>query len=189
MTGSLSQDQTVVHYPQFREIRIRGMQSHGIKVKEVKAGQRVAINLTGIGKEEVIRGNQLAKPESLISGYMINASLSLLKNVSNPLKNRSRVRLHLGTQELIGRIVLLEGQSLSPGETAMVQFRSESILSSKYGDRFIIRSFSPMITIGGGTLIDPSPSKSRRLQHELPERLKRLIDGCLLYTSPSPRDS
>ena len=177
LTGSLSQDQTVVQYPQVREIRIRGMQSHGIKVKEVKAGQRVALNLTGIGKEEVIRGNQLAKTESLISGYMINASLSLLKNVSNPLKNRSRVRLHLGTQELIGRIVLLEGQSLSPGETAMVQFRSESILSSKYGDRFIIRSFSPMITIGGGTLIDPSPSKSRRLQHELPERLKRLIDG------------
>ena len=59
----------------------------------------------------------------------------------------------------------------------MVQFRSESILSSKYGDRFIIRSFSPMITIGGGTLIDPSPSKSRRLQHELPERLRRLMDG------------
>ena len=81
LTGSLSQDQTVVQYPQVREIRIRGMQSHGIKVKEVKAGQRVALNLTGIGKEEVMRGNQLAKSESLISGYMINASLSLLKNV------------------------------------------------------------------------------------------------------------
>ena len=66
---------------------------------------------------------------------------------------------------------------MSPGETAMVQFRSENILSSKYGDRFIIRSFSPMLTIGGGTLIDPSPSKSRRLQHELPERLRRLMDG------------
>ena len=177
LTGSLSQDQEVVQYPQAREIRIRGMQSHGIKVKEVRAGQRAALNLTGIAKEEVQRGNQLAIPESLLSGYMINASLSLLKDASTPLKNRTRVRLHLGTQELIGRIVLLEGESLSPGETAMVQFRSESILSGKYGDRFIIRSFSPMYTIGGGTLIDPSPSKSRRMQQELPERLKRLMDG------------
>ena len=177
LTGSLSQDQEVVQYPQAREIRIRGMQSHGIKVKEVQAGQRAALNLTGIAKEEVQRGNQLAMPESLLSGYMINASLSLLKDASTPLKNRTRVRLHLGTQELIGRIVLLEGESLSPGETAMVQFRSESILSGKYGDRFIIRSFSPMYTIGGGTLIDPSPSKSRRLQQELPERLRRLMDG------------
>ena len=177
LTGSLSQEQEVVQYPQAREIRIRGMQSHGIKVKEVQAGQRAALNLTGIAKEEVQRGNQLAMPESLLSGYMINASLSLLKDASTPLKNRTRVRLHLGTQELIGRIVLLEGESLSPGETAMVQFRSESILSGKYGDRFIIRSFSPMYTIGGGTLINPSPSKSRRLQQELPERLRRLMDG------------
>ena len=177
LTGSLSQDQEVVQYSQSREIRIRGMQSHGIKVKEVQAGQRAALNLAGIAKEEIQRGNQLAKPESLLTGYMINASLSLLKDAPTPLKNRTRVRLHLGTQELIGRIVLLEGESLSPGETAMVQFRSESILSGKYGDRFIIRSFSPMYTIGGGTLIDPSPSKSRRLQQELPERLRRLMDG------------
>ena len=177
LTGSLSQDQEVVQYPQAREIRIRGMQCHGIKVNEVQAGQRAALNLTGIAKEEVQRGNQLAMPESLLSGYMINASLSLLKDASTPLKNRTRVRLHLGTQELIGRIVLLEGESLSPGETAMVQFRSESILSGKFGDRFIIRSFSPMYTIGGGTLINPSPSKSRRLQQELPERLRRLMDG------------
>ena len=177
LTGSLSQDQEVVQYPQSREIRIRGMQSHGIKVKEVQAGQRAALNLAGIAKEEIQRGNQLAKPESLLTGYMINASLSLLKDAPTPLKNRTRIRLHLGTQELIGRIVLLEGESLSPDETAMVQFRSESILSGKYGDRFIIRSFSPMYTIGGGTLIDPSPSKSRRLQQELPERLRRLMDG------------
>jgi len=177
LTGSLSLDQEVVQYPQARKIRIRGIQSHGIKVKDVQAGQRAALNLTGIAKEEVQRGNQLAMPESLISGYMINASLSLLSDASTHLKNRTRVRLHLGTQELIGRIVLLEGESLSPGETAMVQFRSESILSGKFGDRFIIRSFSPMYTIGGGTLINPSPSKSRRLQQELPERLRRLIDG------------
>ena len=177
LTGSLTRDQNVVQYPKAREIRIRGMQSHGIKVKEVKAGQRVALNLTGVAKEEILRGDQLAKPKSLLSSYLINASFSLLKDTLSPLKNRTRVRLHLGTQELIGRIILLEGESLSPGKTAMVQFRSESILSGKYGDRFIIRSFSPMVTIGGGTLIDPSPSKSRRLYQEFPERLRRLMDG------------
>ncbi len=177
LTGFLSHNRRLVQYPQVREIRIRGMQSHGTEVKEVKAGQRVALNLTGITKEEVFRGNQLADPESLLSGYMINASLSLLKDASTPLKNRTRVRLHLGTQELIGRIILLEGKSLLPGETVMVQFRAERILSGKYGDRFIIRSFSPMNTIGGGIIIDPSPSKSRRMQQDLSVRLGRLMDG------------
>ena len=176
LSGAVRQDEEVLQYPQSREIRIRVMQSHGNVVKEVYTGQRAAFNLAAITKEEIQRGNQLAKPKSLLTGYMINASLSLLKDALSPLKNSSRVRLHLGSQELIGRIILLEGETLSPGETTIVQFRSESLLSGKYGDRFIIRNYSPMSTIGGGTLIDPSPSKSRRLLHELPERLRRILN-------------
>ena len=177
LSGSVIQDEEVQQFPQRRSVRIRGLQAHGQAVKEVNAGQRAALNLAGIAKEEIQRGDQLAKAESLLTSYMLNASLSLLEDVSAPLKNRTRIRLHIGSKEVFGRIVLLEGEALSPGKTALVQFRLESLVSSRHGDRFIVRSYSPMYTIGGGMVIDPSPSKSRRILHELPERLKRLHDG------------
>ena len=177
LSGSVIQDEEVQQFPQRRSVRIRGLQAHGQAVKEVNAGQRAALNLAGIAKEEIQRGDQLAKAESLLTSYMLNASLSLLEDVSAPLKNRTRIRLHIGSKEVFGRIVLLEGEALSPGKTALVQFRLESLVSSRHGDRFIVRSYSPMYTIGGGMVIDPSPSKSRRILHELPERLKRFHDG------------
>jgi len=108
---------------------------------------------------------------------MLNASLTLLEDVSAALKNRTRIRLHLGSQEVFGRIVLLEGETLSPGKTTLVQFRLESLVCTRHGDRFIVRSYSPMLTLGGGMVIDPSPSKSRRVLHELSGRLRRLHDG------------
>ncbi|MCS5545452.1 MAG: selenocysteine-specific translation elongation factor [SAR324 cluster bacterium] len=177
LCGTLSQDEEIQQFPQHRSVRIRGLQAHGQGVKLVHAGQRAALNLAGITKEKIQRGDQLAKPESLLTSYMLNASLTLLEDVSAPLKNRTRVRLHLGSREVFGRIVLLEGESLSPGKTTLVQFRSESLLSGRYGDRFIVRSYSPMFTLGGGVVVDPSPSKSRRVLQELPERLRRLYAG------------
>ena len=177
LCGTLSQDEEIQQFPQHRSVRIRGLQAHGQGVKLVHAGQRAALNLAGITKEKIQRGDQLAKPESLLPSYMLNASLTLLEDVSAPLKNRTRVRLHLGSREVFGRIVLLEGESLSPGKTTLVQFRSESLLSGRYGDRFIVRSYSPMFTLGGGVVVDPSPSKSRRVLQELPERLRRLHAG------------
>ena len=177
LSGELSQDEEVKQFPQLRSIRVRGLQTHGKAVQKVFAGQRVALNLAGIAKEEIQRGDQLAKADSLLTGYMLNASLTLLEDVSAPLKNRTRIRFHLGSHEVFGRIVLLEDEILSPGKTALVQFRLESLVSSRHGDRFIVRSYSPMFTLGGGMVIDPSPSKSRRVLHELPERLKRLHEG------------
>ena len=177
LSGTINQDEDVMQFPKLRNIRIRGLQTHGNTVKQVFAGQRGALNLAGISKEEIRRGDQLAKTESLLTGYMLNASLTILEDVTIPLKNRTRIRLHLGSQEVFGRIILLENDILAPGTTALVQFRLESLVSSRHGDRFIVRSYSPMFTLGGGTVIDPSPSKSRRVMQELPERLRRLHDG------------
>ena len=177
LSGSLRQDEEVQQFPQQRSVRIRGLQAHSQTVSEVFAGQRAALNLAGITKEEIQRGDQLAKEESLLTSYMLNASLTLLEDVSAALKNRTRIRLHLGSQEVFGRIVLLEGETLSPGKTTLVQFRLESLVCTRHGDRFIVRSYSPMFTLGGGMVIDPSPSKSRRVLHELPGRLRRLHDG------------
>ena len=177
LSGSLRQDEEVQQFPQQRSVRIRGLQAHSQTVSEVFAGQRAALNLAGITKEEIQRGDQLAKEESLLTSYMLNASLTLLEDVSAALKNRTRIRLHLGSQEVFGRIVLLEGETLSPGKTTLVQFRLESLVCARHGDRFIVRSYSPMFTLGGGMVIDPSPSKSRRVLHELPRRLRRLHDG------------
>ena len=177
LSGSLRQDEEVQLFPQQRSVRIRGLQAHSQTVSEVFAGQRAALNLAGITKEEIQRGDQLAKEGSLLTSYMLNASLTLLEDVSAALKNRTRIRLHLGSQEVFGRIVLLEGETLSPGKTTLVQFRLESLVCTRHGDRFIVRSYSPMFTLGGGMVIDPSPSKSRRVLHELSGRLRRLHDG------------
>ena len=177
LSGSVKQDEEVQQYPQKRGVRIRGLQAHGQAVNEVFAGQRAALNLAGITKEKIQRGDQLAKSESLLTSYMLNATLTLLEDVSVPLKNRTRIRLYLGCKEVFGRIVLLEDKILSPGGKALVQFRLESPVSARHSDLFIVRSYSPMHTIGGGMVIDPSPSKSRRVLNELPERLGRLHDG------------
>ena len=177
LSGSLRQDEEVQQFPQQRSVRIRGLQAHSQTVSEVFAGQRAALNLAGITKEEIQRGDQLAKEGSLLTSYMLNASLTLLEDVSAALKNRTRIRLHLGSQEVFGRIVLLEGETLSPGKTTLVQFRLERLVCTRHGDRFIVRSYSPMFTLGGGMVIDPSPSKSRRVLHELSGRLRRLHDG------------
>ena len=177
LSGSVKQDEEVHQFPQQRSFRIRGIQANGQAVNEVFSGQRAALNLAGIAKEEIQRGDQLATEDSLLTSYMLNASLTLLEDVSAVMKNRTRIRLHLGSQEVLGRIILLEDETLSPGKNALVQFRLEKLVSTRHGDRFIVRSYSPMLTLGGGMVIDPSPSKSRRVLHELPERLRRLQDG------------
>ena len=123
LCGSVSQDEVVQQFPRQNSIRIRGLQAHNMAVNRIFAGQRAALNLAGIEKKNIQRGDQLAEEKSLLTSYMLNASLTLLENVSEPLKNRARLRLHLGSQEVFGRIVLLKDKTLSGGETTLVQFR------------------------------------------------------------------
>jgi selenocysteine-specific elongation factor len=174
VTGQLGKDDAVVQFPQQRTLRIRGLQVHGRPAERVFAGQRAAINLAGVEKAEIARGDQLAAPDALLISYLLNVELRLLPEVPRDLTQRTRVRLHLGTSEVIGRLVLLERETFAPGETQLVQLRLESPLASRYGDRFIIRHYSPLYTMGGGRVIDPAPNKSRRVKMELATRLRAL---------------
>ena len=174
VAGKLNKDSAVTQYTKGEPLRIRGLQVHGRAVDEIEAGQRAAINLTGISKEDIQRGDQLAEPGSLLTSYLLNVELKLLDDIPRDLTQRTRIRLHLGTQEVIGRITLLEGERFRPGETQLIQLRLEKEVSPRFGDRFIIRNYSPIVTLGGGRVIDPAPYKSRRLKGGLAERLKLL---------------
>lgn len=146
--------------------RVRSLQVHGQKVEEARAGQRVAVNLTGVEVEDVPRGSVLAAPGSLTPSYRLDVRLLLLPE-ARPLKHRARVRLHLGTAEILARITLLDRDELSPGEKALTQLELEEPAVAARGDRFVIRSYSPMHTIGGGSVIDPVARKHRRMREEV----------------------
>ncbi|RKO67063.1 selenocysteine-specific translation elongation factor [Desulfofundulus salinus] len=150
--------------------RVRTLQVHGRKVEEARAGQRVAVNLTGVEVEEVPRGSVLATPGSLTPSYRLDARFVLL-GTARPLKNRSRVRLHLGTAEIMCRVILLDRDELTPHETALAQLELEEPAVAVRGDRFVVRSYSPVRTIGGGKIIDPVAPKHRRLRREVIESL------------------
>ncbi|MCH9045393.1 MAG: selenocysteine-specific translation elongation factor [SAR324 cluster bacterium] len=176
VAGRLLREDPITQYPHGAPLRIRGLQVHGRQVDGVEAGQRAAINLAGMAKEDIQRGDQLAAPESLLTSYLLNVELKLLDDAPRDLTQRTRIRLHLGTQEVIGRIVLLDEERFKPGQTQLIQLRLEREVSSRFGDRFIIRNYSPIFTLGGGRVIDPAPYKSRRLKGDLAQRL-RLLAG------------
>lgn len=177
LSGRLAQDQPVWQFPQHRPVKIRGLQVHGQSVAEIQAGQRAAINLAQLSKEEIQRGDQLAQPESLLNSYLLNVKVELSQHASQAIQNRQRFRIHHHTSEVMGRLVLLEGEELLPGQSQWAQLRLESPLASKFADRFILRNYSPVLTVGGGKIVDPAPIKSRRLKPELKQHLEIILNG------------
>jgi selenocysteine-specific elongation factor len=131
----------------------------------------VALNLGGIKAIEIERGDVIVPPQYLSASYMIDAKLYLLSDAPRPLRNRARVRLHHGTQELLGRVILLEEEELAPGKSAYVQFRLETPIVPKFKDKFIIRSYSPIFTIGGGEILNGHPSKHKRHRSDIVEAM------------------
>ena len=151
-------------YPTDTIAKIRGIQVHSQSVDVVEAGHRTAINLQGTEKEEISRGMVLASQNCLAPTYMLDCSLSYLSSAGKPLKHRTRVRVHLGTAELIGRVSLLDRDELQPGSEAPIQLLLESEVAVWPGDRYVIRSYSPVATIGGGEVLgNQSPKKRKRL--------------------------
>ena len=143
--------------------RIRGLQIHGEKQKEAQAGSRVAVNLANVEVEALERGTQIVPVGSAASTATFDATLRLLPDAENALKDGQRVRLHLGTAEILGRIRLLDARKeLEPGGEAYVQFRGETEFAALRGDRFVIRTYSPMQTIGGGIALDTAPVQKRK---------------------------
>ncbi len=159
VAGRLRVDDRVEVFPAGLQAKVRGVQTHGRPVTEATAGQRTAVNLQGVERASVERGNVLGLAGTLVPSVLMDATLELLGEAPRPLKTRDRVRVHTGTSEIMARVLLLEAPELAPGRRAFARFRLEAPLVAQPGDRFVIRSYSPMVTIGGGTLLDIAPPR------------------------------
>jgi selenocysteine-specific elongation factor len=162
LSGRIETGDELMFYPGGLTAKIRGIQVHGEEVTIIEAGHRTAINVQGIEKEEINRGDMAATPGSLIATTLLDASFHYLDSAGKELKNRTQVRVHIGTREIVGRIILLESESLAPGETTHVQLRLQEPVAIWPGDHYVVRSYSPITTIGGGTLLKASPKKRKR---------------------------
>jgi selenocysteine-specific elongation factor len=180
VSGHIKTGEEIEIFPGDITARIRGIQVHNQPVEEAWAGQRTAINLQGIEKSAIERGNVLVRPKTVRPSQRLDVFAEFLASNSKSLKNKALVRLHAGTSEIIARITLLDKDELAPGQKAFAQL----VLANKdvivAGDRFVLRSYSPVTTIGGGQIIDPLPAKHKR-QNE-----KIIADLNILQSGPLP---
>ncbi|MCL2367237.1 MAG: selenocysteine-specific translation elongation factor [Oscillospiraceae bacterium] len=175
--GMISQGDTVELMPTRKQARVRSLQVHGEKREQAYAGERVAVNLTGIEKEFVERGNWLTKPDVMKENRRIDIRIELL-DTAPEISQRIRVHVHHGTAELLARVKLLDQSTLAPGESCFAQLELEEPLSAMPGDRVILRFYSPMFTIGGGTVLDAAAVRhKRRYINENLGRLEALHSG------------
>ena len=161
VSGSIATGDQIELLPAARQLRVRSIQVHGASRQRAFAGERVALNLVGLERTEVLRGEVLATPGRFHPTTRFDGLLKYTDRVERDLKTRSRVHLHIGTSEVVGRLLILSGDQLAPGQEAFVQFHSETPLVIGPRDRFIIRSYSPRRTIGGGLVIDSDPQFRR----------------------------
>jgi selenocysteine-specific elongation factor len=157
--------------------RVRGIQVHNRPVDLAEAGQRTAVNLQGVDRALIERGYLLAGPDTLVPSQRIDCVYRHLAGAPRKLKNRTRVRLHTGTSEIMARMILLDRDELEPGGDAYAQLVLEAPLAVVAGDRFVVRSYSPVTTVGGGTVIDPLPAKHKRSADGVLEEFRLLSRG------------
>jgi selenocysteine-specific elongation factor len=172
ISGSISEGVKIEIYPRKIETRVRSIQVHEKNVKTAYAGQRVAINIANVKLDEIQRGDVLTQPERMEPSMMLDARLEMISGADKSIDNRDRLRLYHGTSEIMCRVVLLDREELKPGESAFVQLRLEEETACMKGDRFVIRTYSPMLTIGGGTILEPNPPKRKRFKEDVIEELK-----------------
>jgi len=184
VTGTLISDkikigEEVQILPDKISARIRGIQVHNRSTEEAFSGQRTALNLQGIEKSTLERGNVLVRPQTAWPTERLDVFFEYLSSNTRKLKNRSLARLHTGTAEIMARIVLLDADELSPGEASFAQLILENEDVAVGGDHFVLRSYSPVTTIGGGRILDPQPGKHKRKNPKILEDLKILQSGAL----------
>ncbi|HEY3129138.1 MAG TPA: SelB C-terminal domain-containing protein, partial [Acidobacteriota bacterium] len=165
-SGLLRRDQTVEIVPGPILTKIRGLQSYGSKVDFASEGQRTALNLQGVDKGLLSRGMTLTLPGAMRPTQCLDASLFLVQQAETPLKKRDVVRLHLGTQETLARVLLLQTDLLRQGQSALAQLRTQRPVCAWMGDRFIVRRVSPASTIGGGEILNPAARKRKKKTQE-----------------------
>ena len=175
--GRIAVDERVEVYPRGLSSRVRGLQVHGHAVARAQAGQRTAVNLQGVDRAAIERGDVLAPPGALLPTLLLDATLELLEDAPRPLRTRDRVRFHVGTQEVMARVLLVGQMELPQGRTTYGRFRLERPIVALPGDRYVIRTYSPIVTIGGGTLLDVAPPRFKRKAPALLAHLEVLEKG------------
>lgn len=179
-SGEIRVGDTLEILPSLKQVRVRNLQVHGQKVEKALAGQRVAANLQGIEVEEMRRGYVLATPGFLRPSYRVDTVFRLLSSSPWKVKNWTRIRFHLGTDEALGRIVLLDRDELFPGQETYAQIVLEKPIVAYQQDRFVVRFYSPVTTIGGGKVIDPHPPKQKRFREDVLAQLAVKEEGSIL---------
>lgn len=171
ISGELKKGDEIQILPAEKIGRVRGLQSHGKYVDIVKLGDRAAVNITGLDKKDLWRGAELISTNWLKPSSQIIANISMIPKTKWIIKSKQRLRVHIGTQELLGRIILLK-KSLKEGDSGnvLIQFETPAVVAMD--DRFVIRSYSPMDTIGGGIVLEPNPKSTVKSQKLWAEKLQ-----------------
>jgi len=177
ISGTASIGDTLEVLPSGLESKVRGIQAHGKPVESATAGLRAGINLQGLEKAAIDRGNVLVLSQTLKPTAVLDVAFQLLFSAPKPLKHRTRIRLHLGTAETLGRAIPLGREEVKPGEEAFMQIRLEKPIVALPGDHFVIRSYSPLLTIGGGEVLDAFPSRHKRFSQQVKEEMEILEKG------------
>lgn len=177
VSGTIRKEDTLEMYPIGKESKIRSIQVHGEDRPACYAGQRVAINLSNIKKKEIQRGCVLASPGSMKTADLLDVRLNVLESSMRVLANHSRLHFFTGTSEILCRAVLLDKEEIGPGESGLVQLRLEESIAVRRGDKFIVRFYSPMETIGGGVILEPNPAFKKRFREDVIEELQRKESG------------
>ena len=179
ISGTITREDVLEMYPIGKECKIRNIQVHGQNQDKCYAGQRVAINLSNVKKKEIRRGCVLAPKNSMKNTDLLDVKLKVLEDSMRILTNHERLHLYTGTSKILCRAVLLDKEQIGPGEEGLVQLRLEEEIAVKRGDRFVVRFYSPMETIGGGIVLEPNPVRKKRFDAQAIEELKKKESGSL----------
>ena len=179
ISGTLHKGDALAIYPEGLKARIRNIQVHEQDAEFAEAGQRVALNLSGVKKEELHKGSVISLENSMENSTLMDGKVTMLRDSKRSLKNRERLHFLSGTKEVLCRAVLLDKEEIAPGEEGLCEFILEEEMVFKRGDRFILRFYSPVETIGGGIVLEPNARKKKRFSDEAIQELLSKEDGSL----------
>ena len=176
-SGKIAVGEPVMVYPSGIISKVRGLQVHNAAVSEAFVGQRTAINLQGVEKAALQRGDVVARPDTLVPSYMVDVSFQYLSSNPKAMKNRSLVRFHTGSSEVMGKLVFMDREEVLPGAETVAQIRLDLPVTVFKDDRYVVRSYSPVRTIGGGRILSPVARKHKGVDAEAAAQVAGLADG------------
>ena len=177
LSGTVHLNDKLEIFPKRILTKVRNLQIHEQNVKQATVGDRVGINLAGVKKDEIERGNILSVPGNLSSTFLIDGTFHLLNSAKNPMKNHTRVKVHIGTNEIHSKLVFLDKDIVNPGENCYVQIRMEQLVAVDIMTYYVVRDISSGRTIGGGQILDPNPMKHKKRSPEIVALLKSIEKG------------